>query len=147
MADTNAPAIHRRGKFPATCRAQGTAVTTTPCSGQLTLGLSASSQVTVLPRSRARHPRGPSPRSNPGPRLRHNPQRSRYRQPSRTVTTSAPVSGSSLAPSTTAPASPSPLAHTRHWRTAPEPLSISVFDDAEIVGILGSASLLYALKL
>jgi hypothetical protein len=71
----------------APCRAQGTAVTTTPCSGQLTLGLSASSQVTVLPRSRARHRRGPSPRSNPGQRLRHNPQRSRSRQPSRTVTT------------------------------------------------------------
>jgi hypothetical protein len=27
------------------------------------------------------------------------------------------------------------------------PLSISVFDDAEIVGILGSASLVYTLKL
>ena len=43
--------------------AQGTAATTTPCSGQLTRGASASRKVRVLPRSRARQRRRPSPAS------------------------------------------------------------------------------------
>jgi len=108
---------------PAPCRAQGTAVTTTPCVGPRTLGLSASSQGLLLPRSRARQRRGPSPRSNPGPRRRHTPQRSRSRSPGRTVTTRFPISGSSLTFSTTAPASPRPLAHPRVGRTALGPPS------------------------
>ncbi len=43
--------------------AQGTTATATPCTGQLTRGASASMKVRVLPRSRARQRRRPSPAS------------------------------------------------------------------------------------
>jgi acetyl-CoA acetyltransferase len=58
-------------------RAHGTAQTTTSCSRQRTLGASASTNASVVPRSRARQRRRPSPRSNPGLRRRQIPQRSR----------------------------------------------------------------------
>ena len=47
--------------WPAPWRAQGTEATTTPWSGQVTLGASASSQTCTVPRSSARHRRRPCP--------------------------------------------------------------------------------------
>jgi hypothetical protein len=94
------------------------------------------------------HERGPvNAGAHAQERRRHSPQRSRPRHPDRTVTTSAPVFASSLTPSTTAPARPSLFGHSRHWRTARRPLLISAFHHAEIVGILGGASLIHPLKL
>ncbi len=54
-----------------------------PCSWQLTLGLSASSTVTLDPRSRVRQRRLPRPRSNPGLGRRQSPHRSRSCHPTR----------------------------------------------------------------
>jgi hypothetical protein len=48
---------------PAPCRAHGTAATTTPCTGQLTRGASASSKTIVVPTSNDRHRRRPPPKS------------------------------------------------------------------------------------
>ncbi len=47
----------------ASCSAQGTWATITPCLWHLTRGASASRYVIVLPRSSARHRRRPSPAS------------------------------------------------------------------------------------
>ena len=47
--------------WPASCRAQGTDATVTPCLRHATLGASASTNACTVPRSRARHRRRPAP--------------------------------------------------------------------------------------
>lgn len=58
-------------------RAHGTPATTTPCSGQVTLGAPASRKQRITPRSGARHRRRPSPVSRRGARRPHREHRSR----------------------------------------------------------------------
>jgi hypothetical protein len=70
-----------------------------------------------VPRSSARQRRRPSPRSNPGHRRRHTPQRSRSRQTGRTATTissSSPICTSC----TTTRCKPNSRAHTLVARTS-----------------------------
>ncbi len=74
------------------CRAHGTAATTTRWSLQYTRGASASRYANVVPRSSARQRRRPSPQSSRGQRRSHTPQRCFSRDFGRTDTTIAPSS-------------------------------------------------------
>jgi hypothetical protein len=111
-----------RGGWPVPWRAQGTAATTTPCSGQQTRGASASREARTTPRSNARQRRRPSPWSKPGQRRPHRPQRRLTPLPGRTDTTSVCSSWSKQTRSTTACSTPSSLAHSLADRT-PFPFS------------------------
>jgi hypothetical protein len=99
------------------CLAHGTAQTTTPWRRHVTLGASASTNASVVPRSSARQRRRPSPKSNPGDRRRQIPQRSRSRHDGRAQTTTSPSSPIPT-PSMTARCRPSRRAHTLVPRTS-----------------------------
>jgi len=71
----------------------------------------------VVPASKARQRRRPPPRSYPGDRRPHWPQRPRAYASGRTDTTIAPVSLSKRTPSTTVRTSPHPRSHTLLFRT------------------------------
>jgi hypothetical protein len=109
--------VLKRPGEPRVVTRHGTAQTTTPCRRQRTLGASASTNASVVPRSNARQRRRPSPRSYPGLRRRQTPQRSRSRHTGLTATmisSSEPICTSS----TTTRCKPSSRAHTLVLRTS-----------------------------
>ena len=85
--------------------------------GSCTRGASASRNTRIVPRSRARHRRRPSPRSYPGARRPHRPQRPRGFAFGRTDTTTASAASSKSTPSTTVRVNPRHRCHTLVFRT------------------------------
>ena len=77
-----------------------------PVRRQFTRGASASSNTRTVPRSRARHRRGPSPRSYQGALRPQRPHRRRPPLRGRTDTTTASASSSNSTPSMTVRTSP-----------------------------------------
>ena len=115
------------------CRAHGTAATITPWVAQRTRGASACRNTRVVPASRPRHRRGPSPLSYRGDRQSHRPHRPCRDRVGRTVATntSSPPWVSSSTFSTTVCATPSTDRHTLTARNAVPPDRELTFDSQE----------------
>ena len=109
--------------WPVACRAHGTARTVGPWSGQFTRGASASSHTGIVPRSKVRHRRRPSPRSYHGERRPQRPQPLEARRVGRTHATRTCSSSSYSIPSTTVFSTPNTARHkvafctpfSAHW--------------------------------
>jgi hypothetical protein len=102
---------------PASCRAQGTAITVGPCTGQATRGASASRKTFVVPWSRARQRRRPRPRSYQWLRRWQTPQRRRSRAAGRTRATIASADSSKTTSSITVRSTPNSRFHILALRT------------------------------
>jgi hypothetical protein len=103
-------------RVSASCRAQGTAATTTPCRRQVTQGASAS-RYSFSPAASRRHRRRPAPASKRGQRARQIPQRRRARDLGRSATTMTCVFSSNHAASGTSCSHPAKAFNTVVNRT------------------------------